>query len=192
MKRFVRILAVATVCAVLGLSVACAKKAPPVAPAPPPPPPPVVTPVPPPPPPPPPPPKPAPPKALTEDEIFAGKTLAELNAEKPLTDVFFDYDKSELKDEGRAAVQKDVEWLKRWTSAKVLVEGHCDERGTSEYNMALGERRAAAVRDYVMSLGIAADRVAVVSKGKEAPFCTEANEACYSQNRRGHFLISAK
>jgi len=124
--------------------------------------------------------------------LFARKSLAELNAEKPLQDVFFDYDKAVLRDDARAAVQKNAEWLRRWTGARILVEGHCDARGTSEYNMALGERRAAAVRDYVASLGIAADRVMVVSKGKEAPFCTEESEACWSQNRRGHFIISVK
>jgi peptidoglycan-associated lipoprotein len=72
------------------------------------------------------------------------------------------------------------------------VEGHCDERGTAEYNLALGERRANAVRDYLVSLGIPAARIQTVSKGKESPFCTESNEACWQQNRRGHFLITAK
>jgi peptidoglycan-associated lipoprotein len=192
MKRFVRILVLAVACAAVGASVSCSKKAPVTVPTPPPPPPPVT---PPPPPPPPPPPKPVEkpaPKPLTEDELFSRKSLADLNAEKPLQDVFFEYDKATLKDEARAAIQKNAEWLKRWTSTKILIEGHCDARGTSEYNMALGERRAAAVRDYVASLGIAADRVAVVSKGKESPFCSEDNEGCFSQNRRGHIIISAK
>ncbi|MEI6668317.1 MAG: peptidoglycan-associated lipoprotein Pal [Acidobacteriota bacterium] len=171
MKRFVRILVLAVACAAVGASVSCSKKAP------------VTTPTPPPPP---------PPKPLTEDELFARKSLADLNAEKPLGDVFFDYDKSTLKDEARASIQKNADWLKRWTSTKILIEGHCDARGTSEYNMALGEKRAAAVRDYVASLGIGADRVMVVSKGKESPFCSEDNEGCWSQNRRGHFIISAK
>jgi peptidoglycan-associated lipoprotein len=74
----------------------------------------------------------------------------------------------------------------------VTVEGHADSRGSAEYNLALGDRRASAVRDYLVSLGIAADRVQIVSKGKEAPFCTEENEACWQQNRRGHFVITAK
>jgi len=193
MTRFVRILVLAVACAAVGASVSCAKKAPVAAPAPPPPPLPVPPPPPPPPPPPlPPPPPPPAPKPLTEDELFGRKSLAELNAEKPLQDVLFDYDKAVLRDDARAAVQKNAEWLKRWTGTKILIEGHCDARGTSEYNMALGERRAAAVRDYAASLGIAADRIMVVSKGKEAPFCIEENEACRSQNRRGHFIISAK
>ena len=109
-----------------------------------------------------------------------------------LKPAFFDYDKAVLRDDGRVALQKDAEWLKRWQSTKLLIEGHCDSRGTSEYNMALGDRRAAIVREYLGSLGIAGDRVQTVSKGKEAPFCIEDNESCWSQNRRGHIIISAK
>jgi peptidoglycan-associated lipoprotein len=82
--------------------------------------------------------------------------------------------------------------MKRWPSTKVTIEGHCDSRGSSEYNLALGDRRAKAVRDYLVSLGIGADRIQTVSKGKEQPFCSEENEACWQQNRRGHFLITAK
>ena len=124
--------------------------------------------------------------------MFAQKSLEQLNAEKPLTDVFFDYDKSEVKDEGRAALAKDAEWLKRWSSVKVMIEGHCDSRGTPEYNLALGERRANTVRSYLASLGVPADRLIVVSKSKEQPFCNEENESCWSQNRRGHFIVTAK
>jgi peptidoglycan-associated lipoprotein len=176
--------------AVVALSVACSKKPPAAAPPSPPPPAPT-TPAPPPPPPPPPPPAPAP-KPLTEDEVFAKKTLAELNAEKPLEDVYFDYDKAELRSEARTSLSKNAAWLKRWPSTKVLVEGHCDARGTNEYNLGLGEKRAAAVRDYLTSLGIDADRIAIVTKGEESPFCLEETEACYTQNRRGHFILSAK
>ena len=82
--------------------------------------------------------------------------------------------------------------MKRWASTKVMVEGHGDSRGTAEYNLALGERRAAAVRDYLVNLGIAADRIQIVSKGKEAPVCQEEAESCWEQNRRGHFVITAK
>jgi peptidoglycan-associated lipoprotein len=89
-------------------------------------------------------------------------------------------------------VQKNMEWLKKWTGTRVLVEGHCDNRGTPEYNLALGEQRAAAVRDYLVSLGLPAERVTIVSKGEEQPFCTDEAESCFSQNRRGHFLITAK
>lgn len=132
------------------------------------------------------------PAPLTEDEIFARKSLEELNAEKPLGDVFFAFDSSDLSDVSRQALEKNATWMKRWTSTRIMIEGHCDNRGTSEYNLGLGERRATAVRNYLVSLGIPVDRVATVSKGKEAPFCMENNEACWSQNRRGHFLITAK
>ena len=147
--------------------------------------------------PPPPPPAPAPPPAataapLTEEQIFAQKSLDQLNAERPLGDVFFRLDQATITDEGRSSLQKNAEWLKRWNSTRITVEGHCDERGTPEYNLALGERRANAVREYLESLGITRDRVSVVSKGKEAPFCNESNESCWAQNRRGHFVITAK
>lgn len=145
---------------------------------------------------PPPPPPPAPtgtaPRTLTEDEIFSAKTLDQLNAEKPLGDVFFELDSSQLGDDARPILQKDADWMKRWTSTRIMVEGHGDSRGTAEYNLALGERRASAVRDYLVSLGIGANRIQIVSKGKEAPFCSEENEACWHQNRRGHFVVTAK
>ena len=173
---------------------ACAKKVPPPAPQPPaPPPPPVAPPAPPPPPPPPAPaPAPAPPRALTEDEIFQRKTLDELNREMPLADVKFELDQSTLSADARSVLQRNADWMKRWTTTRVSVEGHCDSRGTNEYNLALGERRANAVKEYLVSLGVAGDRLLVVSKGEETPVCSDENEACWSQNRRGHFIITAK
>ncbi|MGE5361178.1 MAG: peptidoglycan-associated lipoprotein Pal [Bacteroidales bacterium] len=129
---------------------------------------------------------------MTEDEIFSRASLEQLNAQKPLGDVYFDYDKYNIRDDARAPLQKDADWMKRWTSTKVTVEGHCDSRGSAEYNLALGERRANAVKDYLVSLGIAADRITAVSKGKEQPVCTEEAESCWAQNRRGHFVITAK
>ena len=170
----------------------CAKKAPP--PPPPPPAPPVVA-APPPPPPPAPAPAPAPappPRVLTEDEIFAQKTVAQLNAEMPLGDVMFDLDASTIKDDQRPALQRNADYLRRWATVRVSVEGHADSRGTNEYNLALGERRANAVREYMVGLGVAADRMVVVSKGEEAPVCTEETEACFARNRRGTFVITAK
>jgi peptidoglycan-associated lipoprotein len=148
----------------------------------------------PPPPPAPPPPaaKPPAPPVITEEEIFAKKTLEQLNAEKPLGDVFFDLDQSEIRADARPALQTNADWLKKWTSTQITVEGHCDARGSSEYNLALGSRRGTAVKDYLVSLGVPADRITVVSKGKEQPFCTEENEGCWQQNRRGHFLITKK
>jgi peptidoglycan-associated lipoprotein len=151
---------------------------PPAKPAPPPPPPPAA-----------PAPTPAPP---TEDEIFGKKTLDQLNAEKPLDDAFFAYDSTDLNDAARAALQKNVEWLKRWTSTRIMVEGHADARGTNEYNLALGERRADVVRDYLVSLGLPTERVTTVSKGEEQPACSEDTESCWQQNRRGHFIITGK
>src|SRR6478736_2220010 len=147
------------------------------------------------PPPPPPPPAPAPapaPRPLTEEEIFARKSVDQLNAERPLDDVYFDLDKSEIREDARASLQKDADWLKKWTSAAITLEGHCDSRGSAEYNLALGSRRATAVKDYLVSLGVTANRVTTISKGKETPLCTDESEACWQQNRRGHFVITAK
>lgn len=191
MSRVRLVLPAVGLCLVLGLA-GCAKKAAPPAPPPPPPAEPATTPPPPPPPPPPPAPAPEAPRPLTEDELFAKKTLDELNAERPLEDVFFAYDSSAISEAGRASLQKNLTFLNRWSSTRILVEGHCDNRGTPEYNLALGEQRAAAVRDYLVSLGLPADRVTIVSKGEEQPFCNEEAESCYSQNRRGHFLFTAK
>ncbi|MGE3277419.1 MAG: peptidoglycan-associated lipoprotein Pal [Vicinamibacterales bacterium] len=190
MNVYRRTAGILSLCLVLSLgAAACAKKAP--APAPPPPPPPAAPAAPPPPPPPPPPPAPAP-APLSEEEIFARKSLEQLNSERPLTDVYFDLDQSSIRDDARAPLQADADWMKKWTSTRITIEGHCDERGTAEYNLALGERRGNAVKDYLVSLGVPADRIQVVSKGKEDPFCTESNEACWQQNRRGHFIITAK
>jgi peptidoglycan-associated lipoprotein len=178
----------------LSLTVAaCRKPAPTTTPAPPPPPPPAAPATPPAPPPPPPPPA-APPETtpLTEDQIFAQKSLEQLNAERPLSDVFFDLDAATIRDDARPLLQKNADWMKRWGNTRIQVEGHCDERGTPEYNLALGERRADAVKQYLVSLGIAGDRIGVVSKGKESPFCSESSEGCWQQNRRGHFRITAK
>ena len=115
-----------------------------------------------------------------------------MNAERPLGDVFFDLDSSTIRNDARAILSKNADYLKRWNSTRINVEGHCDERGTAEYNLGLGERRANAVREYLVSLGVGADRVNIVSKGKESPTCTDSSEACWQQNRRGHFLFTAK
>jgi peptidoglycan-associated lipoprotein len=192
MSVYQRTALVASFCLVLGLGVAaCGKKAPAVAP-PPPPPPAAPTAPPAPPPPPAPPTAAATPRALTEDEIFAQKTAAQLNAEGHLGDVYFDLDAATIKEDSKAKLTANAAWLKRWTSVRFSVEGHCDERGTAEYNLGLGERRATAVKAYLVELGVPADRIVIVSKGKESPFCSESNEACWLQNRRGHFVITAK
>ena len=125
----------------------------------------------------------------------AGRQLDELRAEQAasaaagLRDVFFGYDSWTIADEGRDALVRDAEWMKSNPGALVKVEGHCDERGTSAYNLVLGEKRAKAVRNYLVELGVSADRLAVVSYGKERPFCNERAESCYQQNRRGHVVV---
>jgi peptidoglycan-associated lipoprotein len=129
---------------------------------------------------------------LTEDEIFANKTVEQLNAEMPLGDVMFGYDQSTIRDDQRQALQRNADFLRRWTSVRVSVEGHASAEGTNEYNLALGERRANAVKEYLVGLGVAADRMVIVSKGEESPVCTEMTEACYERNRRAHFVITAK
>ena len=175
-----------------GLTAAgCAKKAPVPAPAPPPP---VEQPAPPPPPPPTPAPvpAPAPPPVLTEDEIFENKSLEALNAEQPLEHVSYELDSYTLSDAARAALDANAAWLRRWPSTRVTIEGHADSRGTNEYNLALGDRRAASAREYLVSLGIDAGRILTVSRGEEQPFCTEETESCWALNRRGYFVITAK
>jgi peptidoglycan-associated lipoprotein len=185
----------AAVCALLvaGLLVSgCRHKAPATQP---PPPAPAVAPVPPPPPPPPPPaaPRPAvPPAPLTEDQIFERKSIADVNAEAPLADALFDYDQSTIRPDAADVLSRDAKWLTRWPTTKVTVEGHGDERGTAEYNLALGERRATAVKSYLVSLGVQAERLTIVSYGKERPVCTDSSEQCWQRNRRGHFMITAK
>jgi peptidoglycan-associated lipoprotein len=144
--------------------------------------------------PPPPPPPPAPPPekpALSEDELISRMTPNELTQKGYLKPVFFAYDSIELTEDARGILQKNVEFLKKWSATRVMIEGHADSRGTNEYNLALAERRSAAVRDYVLGLGIAKERVTTVSKGEEQPFCKEETEACWQQNRRGHFLFTA-
>lgn len=106
--------------------------------------------------------------------------------------MFFAYDSTEISEAGRATLQKNLQFLNRWTGTKIMIEGHADARGTNEYNLALGESRADAVRDYLVSLGLSNDRVTIVSKGEEQPACTEEAESCWQQNRRGHFIFTAK
>jgi len=132
------------------------------------------------------------PRVPTEEEIFANTTVEQLNAQKPLGDAYFDLDSQTIRDDAKPVLQKDADWLKRWGTTKVMIEGHGDSRGSAEYNLALGERRASAVRDYLVNLGVGTDRIQLVSKGKEAPVCTEEAESCWQQNRRGHFVITAK
>jgi len=108
----------------------------------------------------------------------------------PLADIRFEYDSAALTDEARATLEKHALWLQGRRGVRVTVEGHCDERGTVEYNLALGEQRARAARDYLVSLGVAADRIRVVSYGKERPLDPGTGEAAWAKNRRDHFAVT--
>ncbi len=105
--------------------------------------------------------------------------------------VHFDYDKYDIKDNDRAILQKQAAWLQQYPSVRVTIEGHCDERGTREYNLALGARRANAVKEYLVSLGVSAARLDTISYGKERPICTESTEDCWAQNRRAVTTITS-
>jgi peptidoglycan-associated lipoprotein len=105
--------------------------------------------------------------------------------------VFFDVDQSSIRADGQAVLQKQAAWLKQYPQVRLMVEGHCDERGTREYNIALGDRRANAVREYLVSLGVDGARLLTKSFGKERPTCTESDDSCWQQNRRGYSVISA-
>ena len=105
--------------------------------------------------------------------------------------VFFDTDMSNIREDGRQTLNRQAEWLKKYTNYPVTIEGHCDERGTREYNLGLGARRAQAVKDYLASLGVSGARLDTISYGKERPVCVESNEACFAQNRRGVSLIKS-
>ncbi len=134
---------------------------------------------------------PVPPQPLSEDAV-ANRSLDDLNRDSPLKPVFFGLDSADLDDMGRAAALANTEVLKRYPTWVVTIEGHCDERGTAEYNLALGERRATAVKTYLTSLGISPDRVRTVSYGKEFPFNPGHTEDAWAQNRRGHFVITSR
>ena len=109
-----------------------------------------------------------------------------------MKDVFFDFDKSNIREDQKAALNDNIGWLKVNSRAKITLEGHCDERGTAEYNLGLGERRAKGVKDYLVAAGIAADRVATISYGKERPFVLGHDESAWKWNRRSHFVITGQ
>lgn len=127
--------------------------------------------------------------ANVDPSSSAGRQMDEFRAEASLQDVFFAYDSWTIPEDGRQALSRDAEWLKSNPSALVKVEGHCDERGTSAYNLVLGEKRSKAARNYLVELGVGANRLSVVSYGKERPSCNEHAESCYQQNRRGHLVV---
>jgi peptidoglycan-associated lipoprotein len=145
---------------------------------------------------------PAPPEPVAEptivppepvrDDAIASASLDDLNRNSPLKPVFFELDSSELSADAQRALDENAATLKRYASWAVTIEGHCDERGTAEYNLALGERRSVAARAYLVSLGIPADRLRTVSYGKEFPFDPGHDESAFKKNRRAHFVITTK
>jgi peptidoglycan-associated lipoprotein len=112
--------------------------------------------------------------------------------ESMFSDILFDYDKYDVADTYKPVLKSVSSWMAKNTSARLSIEGHCDDRGTNEYNLALGDRRAKAVKDYLVSLGVASDRINVISYGEERPLCSEQTEACWAKNRRAHFTVLTK
>lgn len=128
------------------------------------------------------PPPPPPPQqpSVSDEELFS----------QNVKDIYFNYDNSDIRGDQQASIQADVAFLQQHPNISFTVEGHCDERGSTEYNLALGDSRASSVKNALVAAGISADRIKTTSLGKEKPFCTESNEACWQQNRRGHFVYS--
>jgi len=128
------------------------------------------------------PPPPPPPQqpSMSDEELFS----------QNIKDIYFNYDNSDIRTDQQASIQADVAFLQQHPNISFTVEGHCDERGSTEYNLALGDSRASSVKNALVAAGISADRIKTTSLGKEKPFCTESNEACWQQNRRGHFVYT--
>ena len=135
--------------------------------------------------------EPVPPEPLVDDSV-ASRSLDDLNRDSPLQPVYFDYDSSDVNDAGRVVLQANAAVLKKYTTWVVTIEGHCDERGTKEYNLALGERRAVSARTYLISLGLDANRLRTVSYGSEFPFDPGHDDGAWRKNRRAHFVITGK
>ena len=123
-------------------------------------------------------PPPPPTSNVTDENLFS----------QNVKDVYFDYDKSDVRGDQQSSVQADAQFFSQHTNMNFTVEGHCDERGSTEYNLALGDKRASSVKNALTSAGVSASRIKTISYGKEKPFCTESNEACWQQNRRGHLV----
>ncbi len=121
---------------------------------------------------------PAPTASAAEEELFS----------QTVKDIFFEYDKFDISPDQQAALRGDIDFLKQHANVRFTVEGHCDERGSTEYNLALGDNRANSVKNALVQGGVSADRIKTISYGKEKPFCTQSNEQCWQQNRRGHFV----
>jgi len=124
-------------------------------------------------------PPPPPPPSVTDEDLFS----------QNIKDVYFDYDKSEIRGDQQTSVQADSQFLGQHTNMNITIEGHCDERGSTDYNLALGDQRASAVKNALTAAGVSGTRIKTISYGKEKPFCSESNEACWQQNRRGHLVL---
>lgn len=136
-------------------------------------------------------PRPVPPEPVVDDPI-AGRDIGDINKNSPFQPIFFALDSSEVDSAARQALDANAEILKKYPTWVITIEGHADERGTAEYNLALGERRAMAARTYLVSLGISAERLRTVSYGKEFPFDPGHNEAAWAKNRRAQFVLTSK
>jgi peptidoglycan-associated lipoprotein len=129
---------------------------------------------------------------LSEEEIFQQKTIEDLNKDQILKMINFDFDKYQVRDDMKPMLQANADWMLKFSTVQVLIEGHCDERGTIEYNIALGEKRAEAAKNYLASLGVNAAKIKIVSYGKSKPLVQGMDEAAYFQNRRAEFVITKK
>jgi len=129
---------------------------------------------------------------LSEEDIFLQKTLEQINKEKQLANIYFDYDKALIREDAKPVLDQNAAWLTKFKTVKVLVEGHCDERGTEEYNLALGEKRAKNTQDYLITLGISAGRLRIISYGKSQSVDPGHDEAAWQKNRRAQFTIIEK
>ncbi|HEV3306672.1 MAG TPA: peptidoglycan-associated lipoprotein Pal [Candidatus Sulfotelmatobacter sp.] len=121
---------------------------------------------------------PPPPPSTSEEDLFG----------QSVKDIYFEYDKSDIRGDQQAAIQADAQFLSQHSNINFTIEGHCDSRGSTEYNLALGDQRASSVKSALVAAGVSANRIKTISYGKEKPFCMEENEACWQQNRRGHFV----
>ena len=129
---------------------------------------------------------------ITAGDPLTRAAIEDINKDSPLKPVFFAYDSDVLDDVARKTMADNAEVMKKYGTWVITIEGHCDERGTAEYNLALGDRRAIAAKNYMVTLGIAADRLRTVSYGNEFPFDPAHEESAYKQNRRAHFMLTAK
>jgi len=130
--------------------------------------------------------------AVPEAKIAEAEVKPEPTAALALKDIYFDFDQSAIREDSKKQLNENIEWLRKNPAAKATIEGHCDERGSSEYNLALGERRARATRDYLVAAGVGANRISTISFGKERPFVLGHDDSAWKWNRRAHFIASPK